>query len=35
MFPTLRINNPGVVTKSYPDFWKQMKAAGFEIWQKL
>ena len=35
MFPALRINNPGVVTKSYPDFWKQMKAAGFEIWQKL
>ena len=35
MFPTLRINNPDVVTKSYPDFWNQMKTAGFEIWQRL
>ena len=27
----LRINNPQVVTKSYPKFWEDIKAAGFEI----
>ena len=25
------INNPQVVTKSYPSFWEDIKAAGFEI----
>jgi 3-phosphoshikimate 1-carboxyvinyltransferase len=25
------INNPQVVTKSYPDFWAHLKAAGFEM----
>ena len=25
------INNPGVVTKSYPEFWNHLEAAGFEI----
>ena len=27
----LRINNPEVVTKSYPHFWEDIKAAGFEV----
>ncbi len=27
----LRINNPQVVTKSYPKFWEDIKAAGFEV----
>ncbi len=27
----LRINNPQVVTKSYPKFWEDIKAAGFGI----
>jgi 3-phosphoshikimate 1-carboxyvinyltransferase len=31
MFPGLRINNPEVVSKSYPNFWNDLKAAGFEI----
>ena len=31
MIPGLRINNPGVVTKSYPDFWQQLAACGFNI----
>ncbi|MDD7317364.1 MAG: 3-phosphoshikimate 1-carboxyvinyltransferase [Prevotella sp.] len=30
-FPGLRINNPEVVTKSYPGFWKDMQQAGFII----
>ena len=25
------INNPQVVTKSYPNYWKSLKAAGFDI----
>lgn len=29
--PRLRINNPGVVTKSYPNFWNDLKKAGFRI----
>lgn len=29
--PRLRINNPGVVTKSYPKFWNDLKKAGFTI----
>ena len=27
----LNINNPQVVTKSYPRFWDDIKAAGFEV----
>ena len=30
-FEGLRINNPQVVTKSYPKFWEDIKAAGFEV----
>jgi 3-phosphoshikimate 1-carboxyvinyltransferase len=30
-FPGLMINNPEVVTKSYPDFWEHLKQAGFTI----
>ncbi len=30
-FPGLRINNPQVVTKSYPCFWEHLKASGFEV----
>jgi 3-phosphoshikimate 1-carboxyvinyltransferase len=28
---SLRINNPGVVSKSYPKFWNDLEAAGFTI----
>lgn len=31
LFPGLIINNPEVVSKSYPGFWDDLKAAGFEI----
>ena len=31
MFPGLRINNPEVVSKSYPGFWDDLKKAGFQI----
>ena len=30
-FPGLRINNPEVVSKSYPNFWDDLRKAGFEI----
>ena len=30
-FAGLRINNPMVVTKSYPEFWNELRAAGFDI----
>ena len=30
-FEGLRINHPQVVTKSYPKFWEDIKAAGFEV----
>ena len=30
-FPGLRINDPHVVTKSYPNFWNDLRAAGFSI----
>lgn len=30
-FLGLRINNPEVVTKSYPNFWKDLLQAGFKI----
>lgn len=29
--PTLRLNNPEVVSKSYPTFWKDLVKAGFTI----
>jgi 5-enolpyruvylshikimate-3-phosphate synthase len=25
------IDNPGVVSKSYPGFWEDLKSAGFRI----
>jgi 3-phosphoshikimate 1-carboxyvinyltransferase len=28
------IDNPGVVSKSYPGFWEDIKKAGFRIRQK-
>lgn len=31
MFPGLRINNPEVVSKSYPRFWEDMRKAGFQL----
>lgn len=31
MFDKIKIENPEVVTKSYPHFWDDMKAVGFEI----
>lgn len=30
-FPGLRINDPGVVTKSYPSFWDDLRQAGFTV----
>ena len=30
-FPGLRINNPEVVSKSYPHYWDDLRAAGFTI----
>ena len=30
-FPGLRINNPQVVTKSYPQFWDDLEMAGWNI----
>ena len=27
----LKINNPHVVTKSYPHYWEDLKQAGFKI----
>lgn len=30
-FPGLRINNPGVVSKSYPHYWDDLRKAGFNI----
>ena len=31
LYPGLRINNPQVVTKSYPHFWDDLRRAGFAI----
>lgn len=31
LFPGLIINNPEVVSKSYPKFWEDLKEAGWEI----
>ena len=30
-FPGLQINNPLVVTKSYPHYWEDLRQAGFQI----
>lgn len=30
-FPGLRINNPEVVSKSYPQYWEDLRKAGIEI----
>ncbi len=30
-FPGLRIDNPSVVTKSYPRFWDDLRLAGYQI----
>lgn len=30
-FPGLRINNPGVVSKSYPHYWDDLRKTGFNI----
>ena len=30
-FDTLRINNPQVVTKSYPNYWDDLRSAGFIV----
>ena len=30
-FPGLRINNPAVVSKSYPRYWEHLKMAGYQI----
>lgn len=32
-YPSLRINNPEVVSKSYPHYWDDLRRAGFEIIQ--
>lgn len=31
LHPGLRINNPEVVTKSYPEFWDHLQKAGFDV----
>lgn len=31
IYPEIKIKNPLVVKKSYPDYWNDMKAIGFEI----
>ena len=31
MFPGLKMDNPQVVSKSYPDFWNDLKRVGFVI----
>ncbi len=31
VFPSITINHPEVVYKSYPDFWKHLRQAGIEI----
>ena len=31
MLTTIAINDAGVVSKSYPDFWKDLKALSFDI----
>lgn len=31
VFPTITINHPEVVTKSYPNFWEHLEQAGIEL----
>jgi 3-phosphoshikimate 1-carboxyvinyltransferase len=31
MFPGLKMDNPQVVSKSYPEFWNDLKRVGFVI----
>ncbi|MBQ2178871.1 MAG: 3-phosphoshikimate 1-carboxyvinyltransferase, partial [Prevotella sp.] len=31
VFDRVLINNPQVVTKSYPNYWEDIKAGGFEV----
>ncbi len=31
VYPEVKIQDPDVVSKSYPDFWNDMRAIGFEI----
>ena len=31
LYPGLRINNPEVVSKSYPHFWEDLRKAGFTV----
>jgi 3-phosphoshikimate 1-carboxyvinyltransferase len=33
LFPGLIINNPEVVSKSYPRFWEDLEKAGYKIQQ--
>ena len=33
-FPSLRINHPEVVTKSYPHYWDDLRHCGFQIQQR-
>lgn len=35
LFPGLRINNPEVVSKSYPHFWEDLRQAGFTITESV
>ena len=30
-FEELQISNPGVISKSYPNYWKDIKKGGFKI----
>lgn len=34
LIPGLKINDPGVVSKSYPSFWDDLRAAGFTITER-
>lgn len=34
LFPGLIINNPEVVSKSYPEYWEDLRKAGFTIQEK-
>ena len=31
LFPGLRIDNPSVVTKSYPRYWDDLRLAGYLV----
>jgi 3-phosphoshikimate 1-carboxyvinyltransferase len=31
MFGPIEIENPGVVSKSYPEFWQHLQGAGFQL----